>query len=190
MSLQDLSLWGWSKQQMGDGFASSNTRRVLDCAARWSLGWWRVQAPFPHLLFTHGQPDPSPPLQAPEEPNKIISLCSRWLPLPPKAFLSLFFFLLPSLLSSHLYSFVSAPPTRGSWPPSLPRVLSFPSTPFASFVYIRCILLQDNCKHPTAALAEPVADWPFALPAVSSSLWLHSYILSLSLSFNPFTFRG
>lgn len=108
MSLQDLSLWGWSKQQMGDGFASSNTRRVLDCAARWSLGWWRVQAPFPHLLFTHGQPDPSPPLQAPEEPNKIISLCSRWLPLPPKAFLSLFFFCCPpcchlisTLLSLH-----------------------------------------------------------------------------------------
>lgn len=189
MSLQDLSLWGWSKQQMGDGFASSNTRRVLDCAARWSLGWWRVQAPFPHLLFTHGQPDPSPPLQAPEEPNKIISLCSRWLPLPPKAFLSLFFFAaLLAVISSLLFCLCTA--------------YSWLLTPFSSSCSVisqhpLCLLCLHSmyspirsCKHPTAALAEPVTDWPFALPAVSSSLWLHSYILSLSLLFNPFTFRG
>ncbi len=43
---------GLKQQQMGEGFRSSNTRRVLDCAARRSPGWWRVQAAF-HICCLH-----------------------------------------------------------------------------------------------------------------------------------------
>ena len=120
---------GLKRQQMGEGFffrngsnGSSSTRRVLDCAARRSPGWWRVQAAF-HICCLH-MGNLTLPLsrRPPAEPNKIIGLLLEMTAFPVlQHFLSSsFFFFQPSSLSSPLCSLVSP----------LPRLLpliTFPS---------------------------------------------------------------
>lgn len=135
---------GPKQRQMGEGFASGGARRVLDCAAHWSLGWWRVRAPF-HICCLH-MGNLTLPLccRPPKNPIKSSASAQDDCPCLLQAFLSLFFFFflqLPSFLPSHLCSFVSAPPTLGSLPPSLSHALSFPNTPCLLCVYILCILL-------------------------------------------------
>lgn len=65
---------GLKQQQMGEGFRSSSTRRVLDCAACWSPRWWRVQAAF-HICCLH-MGNLTLPLSRRPQKNPIISSAS------------------------------------------------------------------------------------------------------------------
>lgn len=88
LSLQDFGLWGKSNSRWARVSAAATLDESLTVQFSEARGGVMCRATF-HICCLHmGNLTLLLSRRALEEPNKIISLCSRWLPSPPVAFLS------------------------------------------------------------------------------------------------------